>query len=42
MHIKHEINQHFFSYLQENPVEEEINKILADTVPSQVVKPRPG
>ncbi|XP_069356431.1 PIH1 domain-containing protein 1-like isoform X2 [Maniola hyperantus] len=26
----------------ENPVEEELNKLLADTVPSQTVKPRPG
>ncbi|XP_034826819.1 PIH1 domain-containing protein 1-like isoform X1 [Maniola hyperantus] len=28
--------------VKENPVEEELNKLLADTVPSQTVKPRPG
>lgn len=28
--------------VEENPVEEEFNKLMADTVPSQVVKPRPG
>ncbi|CAH0714255.1 unnamed protein product, partial [Brenthis ino] len=28
--------------VKENPVEEEFNKLLADAVPSKVVKPRPG